>query len=51
MGAIQKLNDPISDELRLVRAAKAGDISAFESLIRTNTGAIQVINELRVKSR
>jgi RNA polymerase sigma-70 factor (ECF subfamily) len=34
MGAIQKLNDPISDELRLVRAAKAGDISAFEELVR-----------------
>src|SRR5512147_3100007 len=33
MGAIQKLNDPISDELRLVRAAKAGDISAFEELV------------------
>ena len=34
MGAIQKLNDPVSDELRLVRAAKAGDISAFEELVR-----------------
>jgi RNA polymerase sigma-70 factor, ECF subfamily len=33
MGAIQKLNDAISDELRLVRAAKAGDIGAFEELV------------------
>ncbi|MGI9102333.1 MAG: sigma-70 family RNA polymerase sigma factor [Terriglobales bacterium] len=34
MGAIQKVNEPISDELKLVRAAKAGDISAFEQLVR-----------------
>src|SRR5919206_4019563 len=33
MGAIQKLDEPISDELALVRAAKAGDISAFEQLV------------------
>ena len=33
MGAIQKLNEPISDELKLVRAAKAGDIGAFEQLV------------------
>ncbi len=33
MGAIQKLNEPVSDELKLVRAAKAGDISAFEQLV------------------
>ncbi len=33
MGAIQKVNEPISDELKLVRAAKAGDISAFEQLV------------------
>ncbi|MGZ4817679.1 MAG: sigma-70 family RNA polymerase sigma factor [Terriglobales bacterium] len=34
MGAIQKVDEPISDELKLVRAAKAGDISAFEQLVR-----------------
>ncbi len=34
MDAIQKVNEPISDELALVRAAKAGDISAFEQLVR-----------------
>jgi len=34
MSTIQKLNEPVSDELMLVRAAKAGDISAFEELVR-----------------
>jgi len=34
MDAIEKVNEPISDELALVRAAKAGDISAFEQLVR-----------------
>ncbi len=34
MDAIEKLNEPVSDELALVRAAKAGDISAFEQLVR-----------------
>ena len=34
MGAIEKVNEPVSDELVLVRAAKAGDISAFEQLVR-----------------
>ena len=34
MDAIEKVNEPISDELVLVRAAKAGDISAFEQLVR-----------------
>jgi RNA polymerase sigma-70 factor (ECF subfamily) len=33
MGAIQKVNEPIIDELVLVRAAKRGDISAFEQLV------------------
>jgi RNA polymerase sigma-70 factor, ECF subfamily len=33
MGTIQKLDEPISDELKLVRAAKAGDIGAFEQLV------------------
>ncbi len=33
MPAIQKLGEPV-DELSLVRAAKAGDISAFEELVR-----------------
>ncbi len=33
MSTIQKLNEPVSDELMLVRAAKAGDISAFEKLV------------------
>jgi RNA polymerase sigma-70 factor, ECF subfamily len=33
MSTIQKLNEPVSDELILVRAAKAGDISAFEKLV------------------
>ncbi len=35
MGAIQtKLGEPVSDELALVQAAKGGDISAFEELVR-----------------
>jgi RNA polymerase sigma-70 factor (ECF subfamily) len=34
MDAIEKVNEPVSDELALVRAAKAGDISAFEQLVR-----------------
>jgi RNA polymerase sigma-70 factor (ECF subfamily) len=34
MGTIQKLNETVSDEMALVRAAKAGDISAFEQLVR-----------------
>jgi len=33
MGAIQKLNEPVFDELKLVRAAKGGDIGAFEQLV------------------
>ncbi len=33
MNTIQKVNEPVSDELKLVRAAKAGDISAFEALV------------------
>src|SRR6266542_4448736 len=35
MGAIQpKVTEPISDEMALVQAAKAGDVGAFEELIR-----------------
>lgn len=35
MGAIQnKLDGPVSEEMALVRAAKAGDDSAFEELVR-----------------
>jgi RNA polymerase sigma-70 factor (ECF subfamily) len=35
MGAIQpKLGEPISEEMALVHAAKAGDVSAFESLVK-----------------
>src|SRR5215467_7399767 len=35
MATIQpKVEDPAGDELRLVHAAKAGDISAFEELVR-----------------
>lgn len=34
MDAIEKVNEPVSDELALVRAAKAGDIAAFEQLVR-----------------
>jgi RNA polymerase sigma-70 factor (ECF subfamily) len=33
MNTIQKMNEPVSDELKLVRAAKAGDIGAFEQLV------------------
>jgi RNA polymerase sigma-70 factor (ECF subfamily) len=33
MNTIQKVNEPVSDELKLVRAAKAGDIGAFEQLV------------------
>lgn len=34
MALIQKLNEPVSDEMALVRAAKAGDIGAFEQLVK-----------------
>src|SRR5260370_25316630 len=35
MGAIQpKVGEPVSDELALVASAKAGDVSAFEELVR-----------------
>src|SRR5215813_9894692 len=35
MGTIQpKIAEPVSDELVLVHAAKAGDMSAFEELVR-----------------
>jgi RNA polymerase sigma-70 factor (ECF subfamily) len=34
MDAIEKVNEPVSEELGLVRAAKAGDVSAFEQLVR-----------------
>src|SRR5207302_10818853 len=35
MGAIQpKVGEPVSDELALVEAAKGGDVSAFEELVR-----------------
>lgn len=35
MGTIQpRVSEPVSDELRLVQAAKAGDISAFEELVK-----------------
>ena len=35
MGAIQpKVSEPVSDELALVEAAKAGDDAAFEELVR-----------------
>src|ERR1700690_4349360 len=35
MGAIQpKIGEPVSDEMALVLAAKGGDISAFEQLVK-----------------
>ena len=35
MTAIQpKVTEPVSDELALVQAAKGGDVSAFEGLVR-----------------
>ena len=35
MGAIQqKLGEPVTEELALVQAAKGGDVSAFEELVR-----------------
>jgi len=35
MSAIQtKVDEPVSDELALVQAAKSGDVSAFEELVR-----------------
>ena len=35
MSAIQpKVGEPVSDELALVQAAKQGDVSAFEDLVR-----------------
>src|SRR6202166_4027760 len=30
----QKIDEPVSDELALVQAAKGGDVSAFEELVR-----------------
>ena len=29
-----KVEEPVSDELKLVRAAKDGDVSAFEQLVK-----------------
>src|SRR5690348_5802139 len=35
MGTIQpKVNEPVSEELALVQAAKGGDVGAFEELVR-----------------
>src|SRR5512146_1304954 len=34
MTPIQKVDEPVSDELALVGAAKAGDIGAFEALVK-----------------
>src|SRR6201984_2598593 len=35
MSAIQpKIGEPVSDELALVQAAKRGDVSAFEALVK-----------------
>src|SRR5512142_1536327 len=34
MALIQKLNEPVSDEMALVLAAKAGDLGAFEQLVK-----------------
>src|SRR5919197_2244857 len=35
MGTIQpKVSEPVSDELTLVQAAKAGDVAAFEELVK-----------------
>src|SRR6201993_2106018 len=35
MGAIQpRVSEPVSDELALVRAAKSGDVGAFEELVK-----------------
>ncbi len=34
MAAIQKVDEPVSDELALVQAAKAGNIGAFEELVK-----------------
>jgi RNA polymerase sigma-70 factor, ECF subfamily len=34
MVTIQKANEPVSDELSLVQAAKSGDIQAFEALVK-----------------
>lgn len=34
MATIQKVNEPASDELVLVRAAKNGDVGAFEELVK-----------------
>src|ERR1044071_170457 len=35
MNAIQqKVDEPVSDELALVQSAKAGDVSAFEELVK-----------------
>jgi RNA polymerase sigma-70 factor, ECF subfamily len=34
MGTISRVNEPVSDELALVRAAKNGDIGAFEELVK-----------------
>src|SRR5947199_10041541 len=35
MGAMQpNVNEPVSDEMAVVNAAKAGDVTAFEELVR-----------------
>src|SRR5512140_508366 len=47
MGAIEKVNEPVSDELALVRAAKAGDISAFEQLVhRYDRNVFRIANHI-----
>ena len=49
MSTIQpKVDEPVSDELALVQAAKAGDVGAFEDLVGGTTGTFF---ELRNTSR
>ena len=48
MGAIQpKVEEPVSDELQLVRAAKGGDDTAFEQLVsRYDRNVFRIANHI-----
>ena len=48
MGTIQpKVGEPLTEELQLVQAAKGGDVSAFEDLVKRypNSGEAQLARE------
>jgi len=48
MSTIQpKVDEPVSDELALVQAAKAGDVGAFEDLVRRYDRNVELRNTSR----